>query len=103
MEKDRLSILSDKLMDKSLGSMIQKPKPSLSLEKSDYKDSAEHEVGKKYKVKMTLKKVGHHEDMFGGKERNVHSNYEVHNIESDEDDDHEEKENKGHEGESDKE
>ena len=83
-------------MDASLGKLM-KPKPSISLSKDDLPESADWKTGKKYEVKATIKKTGHHEDMFGGKDKNVTSHFEVHHIEpfeAEEDEEHDDEDHK---------
>ena len=67
-------------MDSSLGKLMR-PKPSLHLDDKDLPESKKWETGKSYDVKAKIKKVGHHEDMFGGKDKNTSSHFEVHHIE----------------------
>ena len=73
---------------------LVRPKPSVSLSKDDLPESADWETGKKYKVKATIKKTGHHEDMFGGKDKNVTSHFEVHDIQAEDEPDYEDKKEK---------
>lgn len=84
-------------------SKMERPKPSLHLNKKDLPESESWETGKKYKVTATLKKIGHHEDMFGGKDKNISSSFEVHDLQGadDKDPDEDEKPGKG-EGSQDK-
>ena len=61
-------------------SKMERPKPNLHLSDKDLPESKEWETGKSYTVKATIKKVGHSEDMFGGKDKNISSRFEVHKI-----------------------
>ena len=80
-------------------SKMERPKPTLHLSDKDLPESKDWETGKTYNVTAKIKKVGHSEDMFGGKDKSVSSRFEVHNISSSKDD----KDNKKGEGQTDKE